>query len=223
MSKWAQKTDSFFLLSSNLCIFEACFHVSQVPPQSPADIMTVSVLPKICDCSFSSGISHGAPCFTCIPEHPTTHRTLAEILLLLSKRKGFRSSGLGFVSHLTSLVDVHHSDLQDCYVESWFSSCICLMECFWLTLVSWTCLCLQSLQIKFEFSPSHFIGVLPSVVSSANVINTIYIPASWSSSRYSLFRKMKIFSLEPDLGLTSAKPHLMYPFTVKNESLITTH
>lgn len=223
MSKWAQKTDSFFLLSSNLCIFEACFHVSQVPPQSPADIMTVSVLPKICDCSFSSGISHGAPCFTCIPEHPTTHRTLAEILLLLSKRKGFRSSGLGFVSHLTSLVDVHHSDLQDCYVESWFSSCICLVECFWLILVSWTCLCLQSLQIKFEFSPSHFIGVLPSVVSSANVINTIYIPASWSSSRYSLFRKMKIFSLEPDLGLTSAKPHLMYPFTVKNESLITTH
>lgn len=173
--------------------------------------------------SLSSGISHGAPWFTCIPEHQTRQKTLTVILLLLSKRKGFRSSGLRSISHLTSLVDVHHSDLQDCYAESWFSSGICLMECSCLILVSWSCLYLQSLKTTFEFSPSHFIGVLPSVVSSANVINIIYIPASWSSSRYSVFRKMKIFSLEPDLGLTSAKPCLMYPFTVKNECLIATY
>jgi len=73
-----------------------------------------------------------------------------------------------------------------------------------------------------ECSPSPFIAILLSLLSSANVINIIYIPASWSSSRYSLFRKMKILSLEPDLGLISAKPHMMYTFTVKNEPLITT-
>lgn len=157
----------------------------------------------------------------CIPEHQTGQRTLAEIFLLLSKRKGFRS-GLRSISHLTSLVVVHHSDLKDSYAESWFSSCIFLEECSWLILVSWTCLYLQSLKIMFESSPSHFIGVLPSVVSSENAINIIYIPASWSSSRYSVFRKMKKFSLELDLGLTTAKPCLMYPFTVGNESLITT-
>lgn len=173
--------------------------------------------------SLSSGISHGAPWFNCIPEHQSKQRTLAGTLLLLSKRKGLRSSGLRPISHLTSVVGVHHSDLQDCYAESWFSSCICLLECSWLILVSWTCLYLQSLKITFEFSPSHFIGVLPRVVSSANVISIIYIPASWSSSSYFVFRKMKILSLEPDLGLTFAKPHLMYLFTVKNESLITTY
>lgn len=54
----------------------------------------------------------------CIPEHQTRQRTLAEIFLLLSKRKGFRSSGLRSISHLTSLVVVHHSDLQDSYAES---------------------------------------------------------------------------------------------------------
>lgn len=172
--------------------------------------------------SLSFGIFNGAPWFTCIPEHQTRQSTLAEILLLLSERKGFWSSGLRSISHLTSLVDVHCSDL-DCYAESRFSSCICLMEYSWLILVSWACVCLQSLKIMFEFSPSQFIGVLSNVVSSANVVNIIYIPASWSSSRYSVFRKMKIFSLELDLGLTSAKPCLMHPFTVKNEFLITTY
>lgn len=100
--------------------------------------------------SLSSGISHGAPWFTCIPEHQTRHRTLAEILLLLSKRKGFRSSGLRSISHLPSLVGVHCSDLQDCYAESWFSSYICLMECSCLIWVSWTCLYLQSLKIPLN-------------------------------------------------------------------------
>lgn len=219
VSKWVRKTDFSFLLYSNLCIFEGCFHVSRF-------LLSLLLLQWQYQCclkfviilSLSSGISHGAPWFTCIPEHQTRQRTLAEILLLLSKRIFWSISQL-----TSSLVDVHHSDLQDCYAESWFSSCICLMKCSWLILVSFTCLCLQSLKITFEFSPSHFIGVLPRVVSSANAINIIYIPSSWSSSRYSVFRKMKIFSLEPDLGLTFAKPHLMYLFTVKNESLITTH
>lgn len=43
-----------------------------------------------------------------------------------------------------------------------------------------------------EFSPP-FITVFPHLVSSANVINIICIPASWSSSRYSVSGNIQIF------------------------------
>lgn len=117
-------------------------------------MVTVSVLPKLVIVLFlSSGLSAGGPRFTCNQEPQTRHSTPAEILLLLSKRKGFRSSGLRSISHLTSPIDVHPCDLQDCYAESWFSSCICQVDCSWLTLVSWTCLYLQPLKIMLNSLP----------------------------------------------------------------------
>lgn len=73
-------------------------------------------------------------------------------------------------------------------------------------------------QDDVEFSLSPFTEVLASLIWSANVINFIYIPVSWSLFRHFVSRKMKIFSLEPGLGLTSARHCLMYPFTVKNDN-----
>lgn len=72
-----------------------------------------------------------------------------------------------------------------------------------------------------EFSPP-FITVLPHLVSSANVINIICIPASWSSSRYSVSRNIQIFFIRTGSRTDLCKTPLDISFRCENESLITT-
>lgn len=72
-----------------------------------------------------------------------------------------------------------------------------------------------------EFSPP-FITVFPHLVSSANVINIICIPASWSSSRYSVSGNIQIFFIRTGSRTDLCKTPLDVSFPCENETLITT-